>query len=250
VLGPIANMTVALAAGCCRGILRKQPFDRPHHANIGDSRSAIGRCPEARPKGAITFRSTTRSAATAAAHEFAAAYSIAVRRGPSHGRGSWSGAAAVRLSFVGKTGEGRQCYETDSSRRRASPQPMAHERLVPDSRGSGARRSLFGSWRDQCRIGRGLEFFEACRRIRELGARRPRAYPGDLEQWLGQAPSSVVGCGFFTPNRPWQDFFRLSWVPGIWKNLNPARNVVWSVPLTVEGTPLADVADGRHDAEI
>ena len=42
---------------------------------------------------------------------------------------------------------------------------------------------------------------------------------------------------------------RLTWVPGIWKKLNPARNVVWSVPLTVKGTPLADVADGLHDAE-
>ncbi len=41
----------------------------------------------------------------------------------------------------------------------------------------------------------------------------------------------------------------MSWVPGIWKKLNPARNVVWSVPLTVKGTPLADVADGLHDAE-
>jgi hypothetical protein len=68
------------------------------------------------------------------------------------------------------------------------------------------------------------------------------------EQWLGQAPSSVVGVDFYAEST-WQDFFRLSWVPGIWKKLNPARNVVWSVPLTVKGTPLAEVADGRHDAE-
>jgi hypothetical protein len=68
------------------------------------------------------------------------------------------------------------------------------------------------------------------------------------EQWLGQAPSSVVGVDFYAEST-WQDFFRLSWVPGVWKNLNPARNVVWSVPLTVKGTPLADVADGLHDAE-
>ena len=68
------------------------------------------------------------------------------------------------------------------------------------------------------------------------------------ERWLGQAPSSVVGVDFYAEST-WQDFFRLNWVPGIWKNLNPARNVVWSVPLTVKGTPLADVADGRHDAE-
>jgi hypothetical protein len=41
----------------------------------------------------------------------------------------------------------------------------------------------------------------------------------------------------------------LNWVPGIWNKLNPARNVVWSVPLAIKGTPLADVADGLHDAE-
>jgi len=68
------------------------------------------------------------------------------------------------------------------------------------------------------------------------------------EQWLDQAPSSVVGVDFYAEST-WEDFVRLSWVPGIWKNLNPARNVVWSVPLTVKGTPLADVADGLHDAE-
>ncbi len=68
------------------------------------------------------------------------------------------------------------------------------------------------------------------------------------EKWLNQAPSSVVGVDFYA-EKTWEDFSGLSWVPGIWKKLNPARNVVWSVPLTVKGTPLADVADGKHDAE-
>jgi len=68
------------------------------------------------------------------------------------------------------------------------------------------------------------------------------------EQWLNQAPNSVVGVDFYAENT-WEDFTRLSWVPGIWKKLNPARNVVWSVPLTVKGTPLKEVADGLHDAE-
>jgi len=68
------------------------------------------------------------------------------------------------------------------------------------------------------------------------------------EQWLNQAPTSVVGVDFYAENT-WDDFTRLSWVPGIWKKLNPARNVVWSVPLTVKGTPLKEVADGLHDAE-
>lgn len=68
------------------------------------------------------------------------------------------------------------------------------------------------------------------------------------EKWLNQAPSSVVGVDFYA-EQTWEDFSRLSWVPGIWKKLNPARNVVWSVPLTVKGTPLKDVADGLRDAE-
>jgi hypothetical protein len=68
------------------------------------------------------------------------------------------------------------------------------------------------------------------------------------EKWLNQAPSSVIGVDFYA-EKTWEDFAGLSWVPGVWKKLNPARRVVWSVPLTVEGTSLADVADGKHDAE-
>ena len=68
------------------------------------------------------------------------------------------------------------------------------------------------------------------------------------EKWLNQAPTSVVGIDFYAENT-WDDFTRLSWVPGIWKKLNPERNVVWSVPLTVKGTLLKEVADGLHDAE-
>jgi hypothetical protein len=68
------------------------------------------------------------------------------------------------------------------------------------------------------------------------------------EKWLNQAPSSVVGVDFYAQST-WEDYVRLNWVPGIWNKLNPARNVVWSVPLTVKGTPLADVASGMHDAE-
>ena len=68
------------------------------------------------------------------------------------------------------------------------------------------------------------------------------------EKWLNQAPSSVVGVDYYGQST-WQDFFTLNWVPGIWKRLNSARNVVWSVPLTVKGTALKDVADGLHDAE-
>jgi hypothetical protein len=68
------------------------------------------------------------------------------------------------------------------------------------------------------------------------------------ERWLKQAPSTVLGVDFYA-QATWEDFSGLSWVPATWKKLNPARNVVWSVPLTVKGTPLSDVADGKHDAE-
>lgn len=68
------------------------------------------------------------------------------------------------------------------------------------------------------------------------------------EKWLNQEPSSVLGVDFYAQST-WQDFSTLSWVPGIWKKLNPARNVVWSVPLTVKGTALKEVAEGLHDAE-
>jgi hypothetical protein len=68
------------------------------------------------------------------------------------------------------------------------------------------------------------------------------------EKWLSQPPSSVLGVDFYAQST-WEDFSRLNWVPGHWKKLNPARNVVWSVPLTVKGTALSDVAEGIHDAE-
>ena len=68
------------------------------------------------------------------------------------------------------------------------------------------------------------------------------------EKWLKQEPSSVLGVDFYGQTT-WEDFSRLNWVPGVWKKLNPARNVVWSIPLTMKGTPLAEIADGLRDAE-
>jgi hypothetical protein len=68
------------------------------------------------------------------------------------------------------------------------------------------------------------------------------------EKWLKQPPSSVLGVDFYAQST-WEEFSRITWVPGIWKKLNPARNVVWSVQLTAKGTPLADVAGGMHDAD-
>jgi hypothetical protein len=68
------------------------------------------------------------------------------------------------------------------------------------------------------------------------------------EKWLRQPRSSVLGVDFYG-QESWDDFFKFNWMPGIWNKLNPARNVVWSMPLAIKGTPLADVADGLHDAE-
>jgi hypothetical protein len=68
------------------------------------------------------------------------------------------------------------------------------------------------------------------------------------EKWLKQAPSSVLGVDFYGQST-WEDFDKSNWVPAHWKKLNPSRNVVWSVPLTITGTPLADVANGLHDRQ-
>ena len=68
------------------------------------------------------------------------------------------------------------------------------------------------------------------------------------EKWLKQPPSSVLGVDFYGQTT-WDDFHKLDWLPGLWKKLNPSRNVVWSVPLTITGTPLADVASGLYDRE-
>jgi hypothetical protein len=68
------------------------------------------------------------------------------------------------------------------------------------------------------------------------------------EKWLKQKPSSVPGVDFYGQSS-WEDLGKMDWVPGIWRRLNPKRNVVWSMPLTITGTPLSDVADGLHDSE-
>src|ERR1700742_1456947 len=68
------------------------------------------------------------------------------------------------------------------------------------------------------------------------------------EKWLKQEPSSVLGLDFYG-QATWEDFYKFNWVPGIWKNLNPGRNVVWSMPLAITGTRLADVGNGLHDGD-
>src|SRR5450755_49955 len=38
------------------------------------------------------------------------------------------------------------------------------------------------------------------------------------EKWLRQQPSSVLGVDFYGDST-WEDYSKLSWVPGIWKRL-------------------------------
>lgn len=68
------------------------------------------------------------------------------------------------------------------------------------------------------------------------------------EKWLNQKPSSVTAVDFYG-EVTWEEFSKFGWVPGIWRKLNPVRNVAWSMPLTMKGTPLSDIASGRYDLE-
>lgn len=70
----------------------------------------------------------------------------------------------------------------------------------------------------------------------------------DWEKWLGRKPSSVVAVDFYG-GESWDDFVNYTWVPGLWKKLNPARNLVWSMQLTIRGTPLAEIVAGKYDIE-
>lgn len=70
----------------------------------------------------------------------------------------------------------------------------------------------------------------------------------DWERWLNQKPSSVVAVDFYG-GESWEEFRKFTWVPGVWKRLNPARSMVWSMQLTMKGTPLADIAAGKYDLE-
>jgi hypothetical protein len=66
------------------------------------------------------------------------------------------------------------------------------------------------------------------------------------EAWLKQPPSSVLAVDFYGQTT-WADFKNYDWLPGLWVKANPSRNLVWSVPLTIRGTSLADVGDGLQD---
>ncbi len=66
------------------------------------------------------------------------------------------------------------------------------------------------------------------------------------EAWLGRSASSVPALDYWGKD-DWATFAGTAWLPGAWARAAPRRPVVFSMPLTVPGTPLAAVAAGRHD---
>lgn len=68
------------------------------------------------------------------------------------------------------------------------------------------------------------------------------------EAWLGRPPRSVPALDYWGKD-DWGAVAAALWLPGFWARVAPGRPLVWSIPLTVPGTPLAAVAAGRHDAD-
>ena len=68
------------------------------------------------------------------------------------------------------------------------------------------------------------------------------------EAWLGRPEHSVPALDFWAQDS-WAGFAASAWLPGFWARTAPRRTLVWSMPLTVAGTPLKAVAAGTHDAD-
>lgn len=71
----------------------------------------------------------------------------------------------------------------------------------------------------------------------------------NMQAWetsLRQPASSVPALDYYGQTT-WADFREFAWLPAFWARANPNRRLVWSIPLTVKGTDLADVAGGLHD---
>jgi hypothetical protein len=68
------------------------------------------------------------------------------------------------------------------------------------------------------------------------------------EIWLNLPPSSLLALDFYG-NVTWAEMTSLKWAPNYWAQRNSSRKLIWSVPLTMKGTPLKEVAAGLHDAE-
>ncbi len=69
-----------------------------------------------------------------------------------------------------------------------------------------------------------------------------------FERWLGHRAEFAVD---FIADDSWGSFVSdAAYASGAWHARNPARRVMWSIPLTVKGTSLAEVAAGAADASI
>ncbi len=68
------------------------------------------------------------------------------------------------------------------------------------------------------------------------------------EETLRLPASSLLALDYYG-NETWEEMISRQWVPGYWARRNPSRKLIWSIPLTMKGTPLGDVVKGLHDAE-
>jgi Glycosyl hydrolase family 26 len=78
----------------------------------------------------------------------------------------------------------------------------------------------------------------------DLGGRE-----ANLRQWearLGLAQSSLLATDFYggSDAASLDDF---DWLPAYWKQKNPKRKLIWSLPLAFKGAPLSSVARGERD---
>ncbi|WP_131114536.1 hypothetical protein [Lichenihabitans psoromatis] len=79
----------------------------------------------------------------------------------------------------------------------------------------------------------------------------PEGRESNMALWearLNRPLSSVPALDYFGKST-WDSFGETAFLPALWKAANPTRRMVWSVPLTMKGTPLSDVAAGLHDPE-
>jgi hypothetical protein len=66
-----------------------------------------------------------------------------------------------------------------------------------------------------------------------------------FEAWLGRSGLLALD---YMPGDSWSNFAATAaWLPGYWWEFNHNRNLVWTIPLTMAGTSLAQVASGAED---
>ncbi len=68
-----------------------------------------------------------------------------------------------------------------------------------------------------------------------------------FEKWLGRDGLLALD---YVPADSWDSFTAAAkWLPAYWWQYNHNRNLVWSIVLTVGGTPLSQISSGQHDAD-